>query len=295
MTIRIRAIRTGSVQVKTAQRVRKPGGLLRVLTDTEWTEWLPIYAWVIDHPEGLIVVDSGETARASDRGYFPAWHPYYRWSVRMDVKPDEEIGPQLRSMGIREQDVRTLVLTHFHTDHAGGLHHFPHSEILVSNKDLKLASGLKGRLQGYLPHRWPDWFDPTPVAFQNDSFGPFDRYMPLTQAGDVVIVPTAGHTPGHVSVIARDEDICYFLAGDTSYTQELLQERIADGISPNADVTMATINRIMRLAQEEPVVYLPSHDAESIIRLEGRKVLGVQVKPQVEREGTSEQREIEIA
>jgi glyoxylase-like metal-dependent hydrolase (beta-lactamase superfamily II) len=118
-------VQTGSVQVKTAQRSRKPGGLLRVLTDTEWTEWLPIYVWVIDHPEGIIVVDSGETARTSEPGYFPGWHPYYRLSVRMNVRPQDEIGPQLRTMGIGEKDVRTLILTHFHTDHAGGLHHFP--------------------------------------------------------------------------------------------------------------------------------------------------------------------------
>jgi hypothetical protein len=28
-----------------------------MLFDEEWTEWLPIYAWVIDHDEGIIVVD----------------------------------------------------------------------------------------------------------------------------------------------------------------------------------------------------------------------------------------------
>jgi hypothetical protein len=40
---------------------------------------------VIDHPEGIIVVDTGETARTSDPDYFPRWHPYYRGSVRMNV------------------------------------------------------------------------------------------------------------------------------------------------------------------------------------------------------------------
>jgi hypothetical protein len=34
----------------------------------------------------------------------------------MSVRPEEEIGPQLRSMGIMKQDVRTLVLTHFLPD-----------------------------------------------------------------------------------------------------------------------------------------------------------------------------------
>ena len=44
-----------------AQPARKPGGLIRVLTDDKWAGWLPIYAWVIDHPEGIIVVDTGDT------------------------------------------------------------------------------------------------------------------------------------------------------------------------------------------------------------------------------------------
>ena len=85
MTIKIHAIRTGSVQVKTAQPVRKTGGLIRILTDSNWTEWLPIFAWVIDHPEGIIVVDTGETARTSDPAYFPKWHPYHRKIDNMGV------------------------------------------------------------------------------------------------------------------------------------------------------------------------------------------------------------------
>jgi glyoxylase-like metal-dependent hydrolase (beta-lactamase superfamily II) len=267
LSIRIHAISTGSVRVKKAQRVRKPGGLVRVMTDSEWTESLPIYAWVIDHPEGVIVVDSGETARTSQAGYFPAWHPYYRWSVRTDVKPAEEIGPQLREMGIEEKDVATLILTHFHTDHAGGLHHFPESRILVSGDDLQLAGGRFGRLLGYLPHRWPQWFDPTPIPFEPESYGPFDQSFTVTDAGDVVIVPTPGHTPNHVSVIVRDNGVDYFLAGDTSYTQQLLEQRTPDGISLNADITLATMDRILSLARERPLVYVPSHDVDSADRL----------------------------
>ena len=53
-------------------------------------------------------------------------------------------------------------MTHLHTDHAGGLHHFPDSEILVSRRELAYASGLLGRLRGYPNQRWPAWFDPTP-------------------------------------------------------------------------------------------------------------------------------------
>ena len=50
-------------------------GSLNTLLDREWTEPLPIYAFAIEHPEGVIVVDTGETARVAEPGYFPRWQP----------------------------------------------------------------------------------------------------------------------------------------------------------------------------------------------------------------------------
>ena len=60
----------------------------------------PPNAWVVEHPEGLIVIDTGETARASAPGYFPRWHPYFRSGVKEWVQPNEEIAPQLTGLGI---------------------------------------------------------------------------------------------------------------------------------------------------------------------------------------------------
>lgn len=273
MRVNIHAVQTGTVQIKTTQRIRKPGGLLRVLTDSQWTEWLPIYVWIIDHPEGIIVVDTGETSRSSDPSYFPRWHPYYRGSLRMNVRPEDEIGPQLRRLGIGQADIKALVLTHFHTDHAGGLHHFRGTETLVSGSDYRLARGFLGRLLGYLPNRWPQWFSPEPVAFGRESFGPFEQSYKVTQAGDVLIVPTPGHTPGHVSLVVNTGDVSFFLAGDTSYSQRLLLTRTPDGISPRASVTLDTMDRILELANSRPLVYLPTHDPESVERLAEKRTL----------------------
>lgn len=66
--MRIHAIQTGTVAVKTHQLSGRGRGTLRpiiTLLDTTWTEPVPIYAWVIEHTEGLIVVDTGETARVA--------------------------------------------------------------------------------------------------------------------------------------------------------------------------------------------------------------------------------------
>jgi len=271
--LKIHPIQTGLVRIKTAQRRRRPGGLIRVLLDREWTEWLPILAWVIEHPEQTIVVDTGDTARTTQPGYFPKWHPYYRTSVQMDISEAQEIGPQLKQAGFDRDEVDTVVLTHFHTDHAGGLAHFPNSRILVDGKGCKTARSLFGRLQGFLPHRWPDWFAPEPIQFEANPIGPFEHSYSLTESGDVLVVPTPGHTPHHVSVIVRDEDVTYFLAGDTSYTDESLLEKQADGVSPSKSVTLNTFDKILEFCRSEPTVYLPTHDPKSTERLERKETL----------------------
>jgi N-acyl homoserine lactone hydrolase len=202
--MRIHALQTGTVRVKASQPVGRGRGSMRqlnILLDPAWTEPLPIFAWVIETNEGVIVVDTGETARTSEPGYFARWHPYFRLAVRLDVAPDQEIGPQLHKIGIRPEDVRRVILTHLHTDHAGGLHHFPKSEVLVCDEELRLAKGFAGQLRGYLPNRWPDWFTPRSIDFVPQPFGPYNHSNRLTSDGSVVIVPTPGHTPGHVSVI----------------------------------------------------------------------------------------------
>src|SRR3954467_12503666 len=110
--MKVHAIQTGTVAVTTKWREGVGRGRLRLLNtvlDRDWTEPLPIYAFAIEHPEGVIVVDTGERARASLPGYFPRWHPAFRLAVRLSVEPEQEIGPQLEERGIRPGDVRRVV------------------------------------------------------------------------------------------------------------------------------------------------------------------------------------------
>lgn len=268
--MQIHAIQTGTVAVKTKQRRGEghgPQRLLKTLVDSNWTRPLPIYVWVVEHPEGIIVVDTGETAATAEPGYFPRWHPYFRLGVREWVSQEEEVGPQLRQLGISPTDVRWVIMTHLHTDHAGGLHHFPESEILVGRAEYEAASGLTGRMRGYLNNRWPRWFKPHLVEMQPNALGPFPRSLTLTESGDVHLVPTPGHAPGHLSVIVDRDDRTYFLAGDTSYTEQLMLRQIVDGVAPDEAAARQTLKRILRYVQEQPTVYLPSHDPDAAHRL----------------------------
>ncbi len=272
--MRIHVIQTGTVAIKQAQQSRRPTGnpILNILLDPNWTEPLPILAFVIEHPEGLIVVDTGETARVAEPGYFPRWHPYYRLGAREWVQPEEEIGPQMRTMGLDPNDVRWVLLTHLHTDHAGGLAHFPRAEHLVSRREYTNATGTMGLVRGYLPNRWPHWFNPTLIDMQPQPVAPFPSSYPVTQAGDVRFVPTPGHTAGHLSVLVTTPEVNYFLAGDASYTQALMLAEQVDGVAPDRLIARQSLERVRAFCQATPTVYLPSHDPDTSDRLANRQL-----------------------
>ena len=262
--MRIHAIQTGSLVVRAQQLSGKGRGPLRgarTLMDRNWSDSMPIYAWLIEHPEGLIVVDTGESARVNEPGYLPRWHPYFRRGVRESVEPGDEIGPQLTALGASAEDVRWVVLTHLHNDHTGGLAQFEN------------AKGFAGQMRGFLPQHWPEWFSPRRYDFDERPFGPFPQSRPLTEAGDVTVVATHGHTKGHVSVVVEEVEHAVFLAGDTSYTQALMIGGAVDGVTPDVRTASESLERIREFARKRRVVYLPSHDPQAAQRLDARETL----------------------
>jgi glyoxylase-like metal-dependent hydrolase (beta-lactamase superfamily II) len=74
--MKIHAIQTGTVTIKPSQCVGRGRGSMRqlnILLDRSWTEPLPIYAWAIETADGVVVVDTGETARTrGDTSYSQA-------------------------------------------------------------------------------------------------------------------------------------------------------------------------------------------------------------------------------
>lgn len=274
--LRIHAIQTGFVAVKTAHRSFSgpPGmGMPAIALDPRWTNWMPIYAWVIEHPEGIIVIDTGESSRTADPTYFacdPVTAFIYRSFLRFAVGPADEIGAQMMRLGLSTSDVRTVVQTHLHSDHADGMGSFPGAEFLLSPIDYPNAPGA-------LRCRYPAWLKPTLLRWQSRPLYNFAQSYQITKAGDVYIVPTPGHSAGHQSVLLQDADCIYFFAGDTSFDETQLLQGVVGGISADPAAASATLSAVRALAAQQPTVYLPSHDPASAVRLRGRQITPVAV------------------
>ncbi|MDE2422359.1 MAG: N-acyl homoserine lactonase family protein [Gammaproteobacteria bacterium] len=277
--IRVTPIQTGTVSIRPHHHCGEEGkGPFRrkidMLMDKEWVENLPIFTYLIEHPEGNYLVDSGDTAENTAKDFLPAWHPFFKHGVVVKVAPGEEVGDQLRAMGLNPaKDIKALILTHMHHDHAGGLHHFPHTPIIVTRENFLLANSFKGRIFGCLPQYFPRWLSPTLIDFTNEPYGPFDQSYPLTKDKSIVLVPTPGHMRGHMSVIVRSPDVTYVLAGDATYDQTFLLEELVDGVTYDVALSKSTLRQFKLLGHQEPTLLLPAHDLNVVERLNKELIL----------------------
>lgn len=262
---------TGHVRLTRSWREGNGDGVRRLINsviDPEVTEWLPIYCCVVEHSDGLIVVDTGIPEDANAPIYFPPHMRLVQRAAPFAIAPSQEIGDQMRAAGLNPADVRWVVLTHLHQDHDGGIHHFPNAEFMVSRTEWAAAQGFSGRMNGYLNRRWFSGFAPTLIDFEDDPFYSFPSSKALTANGDIRLVPTPGHSAGHVSVVVEQTAHILFLAGDATYSQSLLLNRRVDGIGTDVQAQRETHRRILSFAAQVPLVLVPTHDPDAAERLE---------------------------
>jgi N-acyl homoserine lactone hydrolase len=228
----------------------------------------PAFSFLVEHPEGLIAIDSGLTAEArvprSQRAIAPV----------PSIDPGEEIGPRMEAAGLAPSDVRKVVLTHLDWDHAGGLRHFPDAEVLIHRPEWEFAGKLRGRWR-YQPKLWPSTLEPSVYDLDAEPFGPFPESRAVTDAGDIRVVPIPGHSIGQVGVIVETGGGTLFFAADHVLRQDWFLEDYAAGHRRGLGALFfpklaeETSGRIHSFLQERPVVFLPSHDAETPARLSG--------------------------
>jgi glyoxylase-like metal-dependent hydrolase (beta-lactamase superfamily II) len=213
--VEVERFSTGRVRPKRSTR-----GVGRYLSGGWSDETFPVNVFVVRHPDGVLLFDTGQTARAARPGYHPAWHPYLRLA-RFELEPHDEIGRQLDPAS-----VRWVVLSHLHTDHVGGIDAFPAAQVIVSRVEWEHAQGVAGRLRGYLPQHWP-LGRPVLVDFTGPAVGPFPGSYDVACDGRLLAVPTPGHTSGHLSLVVRGDGAGWFLGGDLAHSVDELAAPIA--------------------------------------------------------------------
>ena len=275
--LRVHGLQTGWISIKQNHyRLSVPEALrlVSIAADLNWTRPLPMLSWVIEHPEGLIVIDTGERAGANDLAtYVACADPLNRAIIaqnfRVNVLPEMELGPQLAKLGLAAGDVRWVVQTHLHFDHANGFGDVPKADVLIARAELE---GQRAAPAGALSCLYPRDFSPRALDYKATAFESFPQHFTLTRAGDVLVVPTPGHSYGHQSVLLRDTNRSYLFAGDVVFDEGQLQRREIAGIVHDVAQSRASLENVRIYAERQPTIVLPSHDPESLRRLKSQQI-----------------------
>jgi N-acyl homoserine lactone hydrolase len=264
--IEIIPIQTGTVAVKQKFRDARFKNLLSkadFLFDKYFTEQMPIWLWVIKHPEGIFIIDTGENSKVNEKDYFNKAHFLVKWinktQFKFDVKLNQEIGNQLKVLGITNDKIKKVILTHLHIDHFDGLKDFEGVDIIVNKFEWDNPNFI-------IPSLFPKWFKPTLVTTDKTIEQGFNSF-PLTESKDLFLIHTPGHTLGHCSVLLKGTDISVIFAGDVVYNQEQIKNNSFAGVNQNFKIAKHTYGLLTNFMTRQPTIFLPSHDQNSEKRL----------------------------
>ncbi len=229
---------------------------------------LPLQCFLIDHHDGLVLFDTGiDPAIMSDRGYIKQAIGRFLLPriFRLQVTDADRIDHVLSGAGIAASDIRTVVISHLHFDHVGGISQFPQADLLVSDREWAILSE---------PHPEREWIlrehiELPAAKWQQLSFEPtddplfegFDGIHDVAGDGSMILLPTPGHTPGSMSMLLRQDGWDpILLVGDLTYETGLLEQDIVPGTG-DKDVLLASFAKVRRLKQRLPgLAIVASHD-----------------------------------
>ena len=239
------------------------GALFRFITDKSHFIWVPIHAYLLEHPrEGLVLLDAGICSDQAHRH-----SQYYRGILRVILdddeyaqEPNETLSEQLKRLGYSHDDVRTVILTHLHEDHVGGLRDLPRAKVVLSQAEW---DARYTKMFGFIPmfyepsyamvERWER------VRFESGAFHTFARSQDLFADGTVRLLPTPGHTPGHLCAMVDMGGYQLLVTGDCLYTLRHLATRQVQAFRLNdccGDEQVDSIGRIAGLQKALPDLHL---------------------------------------
>jgi N-acyl homoserine lactone hydrolase len=238
------------------------------LTSRSWIE-LPINVFVIKHRDGLVLFDTGlDPAIATDPNYVDSaiGRFFMRRVFRLTIGPDDTVAKNLNRLNLRAEDVNTVVVSHLHFDHIGGIADVPQAELLVSRDEWQQLSE---------PHPDHDYFFREHIQLpgakwlsidfkptKDPLLAPFGGCYDVMGDGTLMLLPTPGHTVGSLSMLVRADDRPpLLLVGDLSYAVELLMRDQLPGIYADKSQLLASFAKVRNLKAQLPdLVILGSHD-----------------------------------
>ncbi len=212
---------------------------------------IPVPMYVIDHPDGLAVVDTGLSYE-----HFPDW-------MKPDTRDEPEcrIDRQLAKLGYDPERVKYVIMTHLHADHAGAMENLPKATFIVRREELKEAWFPKDRNPGGCGYIFDD--------YKNTRFF---NYLELEDNveydvfgdGSVICMDTRGHSRGHQSVIVNlPNSGKLVIAADAASLKEQIDGRDAPGGHLwSTEAGMIAIDRLRTLREQGALVLLGHEPAQ---------------------------------
>lgn len=171
-------------------------------------------AILVDTDQGPLLVDTGlglhdhENPTRSVR--------LFRSLFGIPYAPEETAIHQLEKAGISPTDVKHIILTHLHFDHAGGISDFPWAKIHLHKRELESFKKPKSIVHKIAYDRADIAHQPLWVTYQDcsEKWFEFDA-IPLPFQPKMYLIPLFGHTGGHCGVVIEDGDSWILQAGDS--------------------------------------------------------------------------------
>ncbi|WP_068072482.1 N-acyl homoserine lactonase family protein [Novosphingobium lentum] len=189
----------------------------------------PVPSYLIDHPGGRAVFDTGMGVRyrRALADALPADKFGLQWFEGMDI------ATRLKAIDVDPASIDWIVNSHLHIDHCGGNAHLPNATVIVQRRELDFA---RERAEPGL-YEAIDYDTGQPLR-------PIDGELDLFGDGSVRIVPTYGHTAGHQSMIVRLPKGDVMLAADCCYTERNLDAMVLPKAMADIEQGMRTFERL---------------------------------------------------
>lgn len=229
---------------------------------------LPVFAYLIEHPAGLFLVDTGWSRDISPDGVFdpkavrkvlPAqlaamYHPHVPKGMAVDE--------QLRQMGIKQEDIDVVLITHLDPDHVSGLRSVSRAKRIVIPEDEAYWS-VRTKYRVRQPEMFWDIDGAERVFFRGHLLGPMNKAIDVTGDGSIMMVNLSGHTDGLCGVIVRNGEKYVLLASDAAVSARSWERMEAPGFAADPALQLKTLRWIAKEANDPAcAAVLCSHDKE---------------------------------